>query len=332
MDANAGDAKDAGGAATAAGDGAAAGTVVTRNPVFPFTAVTGQDELSLALTLCAVDPGIGGVLALGDRGTGKTTLVRSLAGLLARAGVDAPVVDVPLGVTEDRLIGSLDVDVALAEGRTAFRPGLLADAHGGFLYIDEVNLLDDHLVDVLLDVAASGVNIVERDGVSHSHPARFTLVGSGNPEEGDLRPQLEDRFGLSVDVRTIADPATRVAIVRARLAFDEDPEGFVAAHEDGEEELAARIAAARVALPSVELPDAVLVDVIDACVTAGCTGHRSEIVLSRAARAHAALRGAREVGRDDVAAVLRPSLRHRVPREAFDTPELVDARLVVPWD
>lgn len=300
-------------------------------PAFPFTAVIGQDELSLALTLCAVDPRIGGVLALGDRGTGKTTLVRSLAGLLARAGVDASVVDVPLGVTEDRLIGSLDVDVALAEGRTAFRPGLLADADGGFLYIDEVNLLDDHLVDVLLDVAASGVNIVERDGVSHSHPARFTLVGSGNPEEGDLRPQLEDRFGLSVNVRTIADPATRVAIVRSRLAFDADPAGFAAAHAAEEDALAARIAAARAGLGDVALPDPVLVDVIDACVSSGCTGHRSEIVLSRAARAHAALRGAREVSRDDISAVLVPALRHRVPREAFDTPELVDARIEAPW-
>lgn len=300
-------------------------------PAFPFTAIIGQPELTRALTLNAVDPAIGGVLALGDRGTGKTTLVRSLAGLLARAGIGAPVVDVPLGITEDRLIGSLDVDVALSEGRTEFRPGLLHDAHGGFLYIDEVNLLDDHLVDVLLDVAASGVNIVERDGLSESHPARFVLVGSGNPEEGDLRPQLEDRFGMSCAVHTVTDPATRVSIVRSRLAFDANPAGFVSDHAAAEEQLAADIARARDNLAATELSGDMLLTVIETCLNAGCVGHRAEIVACRAARAHAALRGAPSVTEQDVAVVSHAVLRHRVPREAFDTPELIDRRLDALW-
>ncbi|QTH59904.1 ATP-binding protein [Corynebacterium hindlerae] len=290
--------------------------------MYPFTSIVGQDELKTALLLCAVDPLIGGVLALGDRGTGKTTTVRALGELL-----DDPVVDCPLGVTEDRLIGSMDIDHALATGETKLRPGLLADAHGGFLYIDEINLLDDHLVDVLLDVAASGVNIVEREGISHTHPARFVLVGSGNPEEGELRPQLQDRFGLATWVHTLTDPTLRLRIVRDRLAFDADPEGFVAAARPAQDTLQADIARARQELPQVALDDAALVQIIELCAAAGTVGHRGELVVTRAATAHAALRGATEVTTEDIRAVARLALRHRVATEPFETPADVEERL-----
>ncbi|NYI04800.1 ATP-binding protein [Allostreptomyces psammosilenae] len=302
-------------------------TAPSAAPVFPFTAVLGQAELKRALLLNAVDAGIGGVLALGDRGTGKSTTVRALGALLERAGIPAPVVDLPLGATEDRVVGSLDIEAALVGGERRFAPGLLADAHRGFLYIDEVNLLDDYLVDLLLDVAAGGVNHVERDGVSHSHPARFVLVGSGNPEEGDLRPQLEDRFGLSTHVTTITDRALRTRIVRARLAFDADPAGFVARHADSEAALGRELRAARERLEAVELTEEVLETAVDLCVAGGAVGHRAELVLARAARANAALRGAARVERSDLAAVALPALRHRVPREPFDDPATVDERL-----
>jgi len=244
------------------------------SPVFPFTAVVGQDDLRHALTLCAVDPAVGGVLALGDRGTGKSTTVRGLAQLLAREDLDMPVVDLPLGASEDRVLGSLDIDRAL-RGEVAYAPGLLAAAHGGILYIDEVNLLDDYLVDLLLDVAASGVNTVERDGISHTHPARFVLVGSGNPEEGELRPQLEDRFGLSTPVATIRDVEQRWEIVRRRLAFERDPHGFLAEWAEREERLAARIRLARDRCADVDLEDDLLEAAVRLCVDAGAVGHRA---------------------------------------------------------
>ncbi|MEJ5997903.1 ATP-binding protein [Corynebacterium sp. H130] len=290
--------------------------------MYPFTSIVGQDELKLSLLLCAVDPLIGGVLALGDRGTGKTTTVRALGELLSD-----PVVDCPLGVTEDRLIGSMDIDHALATGETRLRPGLLADAHGGFLYIDEINLLDDHLVDVLLDVAASGVNIVERDGISHTHPARFVLVGSGNPEEGDLRPQLQDRFGLATWVHTMTDPAVRLDIVRRRLAFDADPASFSAAASKAQAQLKQQIDHARTLLPTLQISDELLEHIITLCATAGTVGHRGELVLTRAATAHAALRGSTDVIEADVLAVARLALRHRMATEAFETPADVEERL-----
>jgi Mg-chelatase subunit ChlI len=296
-------------------------------PVFPFTAVLGQDELKQCLLLNAVDPGIGGVLALGDRGTGKTTTVRALGALLRRGGLRSPVVDLPLGATEDRVVGALDIQTALTDGQRRFAPGLLADAHGGFLYVDEVNLLDDYLVDLLLDVAASGVNRVERDGVSHTHPARFVLIGSGNPEEGDLRPQLEDRFGLSTVVTTIADPRLRTEIVRSRLSFDADPATFVLKHEDQEREAGEGIARARDRLESVVVSDGVLEEIVALCIAAGATGHRAELVLTRAARANASLRGADRVEREDLLRVALPALRHRVERNPFDEPADVDAGL-----
>lgn len=296
-------------------------------PVFPFSKIRGQEELKQALLLTAIDPGIGGVLAFGDRGTGKTTTVRALGALLAQGGITAPVIDVPLGVTEDRLIGALDIDVALQEGRSQLRPGLLAEANGGFLYIDEINLLDDHLVDVLLDVAASGRNIIERDGISHVHDARFVLVGSGNPEEGELRPQLQDRFGLALWVHTLSDVQQRLAVVRDRLAFDEDPAGFVAGAAAEEKELATQVAQAREALAEVTLPDDALLQIIDLCTRAECVGHRGEVVLTRAARAHAALHGHDAVRSSDIAAVALATLRHRIRSDAFETPAEIDARL-----
>jgi len=296
------------------------------SPVFPFTAVVGQDELRHALTLCAVDPGVGGVLALGDRGTGKSTTVRGLAQLLAREGLDMPVVDLPLGASEDRVLGSLDIDRAL-RGEIAYAPGLLAAAHGGMLYIDEVNLLDDYLVDLLLDVAASGVNTVERDGVSHTHPARFVLVGSGNPEEGELRPQLEDRFGLSTHIATLDDVEQRWEIVRRRLAFERDPDDFVAQWAEREQRLAARIARARECCDDVIVRDDVLRSAVRICVDARAVGHRADIVLVRAARAAAALAGRPEVTVHDLAAVVVPVLRHRTPRTALESAAAPAARV-----
>ncbi|MFT4087742.1 MAG: AAA family ATPase [Gordonia sp. (in: high G+C Gram-positive bacteria)] len=294
---------------------------------FPFTAVVGQDELKRALLLCSVDPQIGGVLAMGDRGTAKSTLVRSLSAVLALAGAPCPVVDLPLGATEDRVVGALDVEAMLRDGSTEFRPGLLSDAHGGFLYIDEVNLLDDFLVDLLLDVAASGVNVVERDGVSHSHPARFVLVGSGNPEEGRLRPQLEDRFGLSTVVRTIRDVEMRSAIVRQRMRFDADPEAFCARYHDAQARLAERLQLARDRLEAVEIGDDLVAAAVRLCVELGVIGHRGEVVVIRAARAAAALNGRPAASGADLAAAAVPALAHRVERAPFETPATTVARV-----
>ncbi|MBB3037928.1 ATP-binding protein [Hoyosella altamirensis] len=258
---------------------------------FPFTAILGQTDLKNCLLWTAIDPAIGGVLAMGDRGTAKSTTVRALADMLHAAGIAAPVVDLPLGASEDRLLGSLDVDAALARGEVRFRPGLLQEAHRGFLYIDEVNLLDDYLVDLLLDVAASGVNRVERDGLSHQHDAQFVLIGSGNPEEGELRPQLEDRFGLSTHVTTIRDVGVRTEIVRRRLAFDADPDSVLHAFHDQQQDLAGRVSRARSSLGDVAIPDRVSAAAVQLCVECGAIGHRAEIVLVRTARAAAALQG-----------------------------------------
>lgn len=294
---------------------------------FPFTAICGQDELRRGLVLCAVDRQIGGLLALGDRGTGKSTTVRAFGQLLARAGVDSPVVTLPLGATEDRVIGSLDIEAALVRGEQRFSPGLLAEADLGFLYVDEINLLDDYLVDVLLDVAASGTNLVEREGISHSHPARFVLVGSGNPEEGELRPQLEDRFGLSCHVRTITDVATRAEIIRRRVAFNDDPEEFAAVFAESDKALAGEVIAARARLKDVAMGDDVIEFIVRLCVATGAVGHRGELVLASVSRAAAALAGRDHVTVDDVSANALLALRHRTPREAFDSPESIDARL-----
>ncbi|MFC9979257.1 ATP-binding protein [Gordonia sp. NPDC127522] len=294
---------------------------------YPFTAVLGHDSLKSALLMTAVDPGISGVLAMGDRGTAKSTLIRSLGDLMTTAGMTAPVVDLPLGATEDRVVGALDVDRALRDEEAVFRPGLLAEAHGGYLYIDEVNLLDDFLVDLLLDVAASGFNIVERDGISHRHPARFVLVGSGNPEEGQLRPQLEDRFGLSTHVQTINDVALRTRIVRHRLEFDSDPDGFAGRFAVSQHRLAERLTTARRLVDEVEVGDRALESAVRLCVEVGAVGHRGEVMLIRAARALAALREHPTVTSADLADAAIPVLRHRIPRNQFEGPAAPSARV-----
>jgi magnesium chelatase subunit I len=321
-------------------------------PPFPFSAIVGQAELKLALLLCVVSPTIGGVMVMGHRGTAKSTAVRALAAMLppikavagcayscapdrtaglcehcARPGKAAPaakitavpVVDLPLGATEDRVCGTLDIERALTQGVQAFAPGLLARANRGFLYIDEVNLLEDHLVDVLLDVAASGTNVVEREGISIRHPARFVLVGSGNPEEGDLRPQLLDRFGLHARIVTITDVEERVEIVRRRRQYDADPFGFAAAWEKETARLQRKIKAAQKRLPGVVLPDPVLYKIAELCVKLEIDGHRGELTLSRTATALAALEGRDEVHAADVRRITVMALRHRLRKDPLET-------------
>jgi len=281
---------------------------------FPFSAIAGQDEMKLALLIAAIDPSVGGVLVFGDRGTGKSTAVRGLAALLPRV----PMVDLPLGATEDRVVGALNLERALAEGVKAFEPGLLARADRGFLYVDEVNLLEDHLVDLLLDVAASGENVVERDGLSVRHPARFVLVGSGNPEEGELRPQLLDRFGLSVEVRTPPDVATRVEVMRRRDAFDREPETFCRGWRREDGKVRARVEDARERLPRVDAGDGVLEGVATLCQKVGTDGLRAELTVFRAARALAALENSPCIGPNHVRRVAPPALRHRLRRDPLD--------------
>ena len=322
-------------------------------PIYPFSAVVGQHEMKRALLVAAVDAGVGGVLVFGDRGTGKSTAVRAMPALLpemrvvegCRYGCDprangarcaechdrarggrrvatrmapVPVVDLPLGATEDRLVGALDLERALTRGEKAFEPGLLARAHRGFLYVDEVNLLEDHLVDLLLDVAASGENVVEREGISVRHPARFVLVGSGNPEEGELRPQLLDRFGLSVEVTTPAEIADRVEVVRRRDAFDRDPHAFMARWAAEDAKVRRRIARARKLLPSVEVPDGALTLAATLCMALGTDGLRGELTLMRAARAAAALDGDTRVEAEHLRAMAPSALRHRLRRDPLD--------------
>ena len=323
-----------------------------RRVPFPFTAIVGQEEMKLALLIAAVDQSVGGVMVFGDRGTGKSTAVRALAALLppmkavegcryncdpaqpdrlcaeCRARqkhealrakkVPVPVVDLPLGATEDRVVGALDLERALTKGEKAFEPGLLARAHRGFLYIDEVNLLEDHLVDLLLDVAASGENVVEREGLSVRHPAKFVLVGSGNPEEGELRPQLLDRFGLSVDVKTPTVLQDRIEVIRRRDAFERDAAGFAARWEKEEAKVRRRIEKAKARLPEIVVPDAVLESAARLCMTLGADGLRGELTLMRAARALAGLEGDREVTDAHLRAVAPPSLRHRLRRNVLD--------------
>ena len=320
---------------------------------FPFSAIVGQDEMKLAILIAAVDPSIGGVLVFGDRGTGKSTAVRALAALLpkmrvvagcpygcdpaaiamacavctgpgAAAGkakervVAVPVVDLPLGATEDRVVGALDLERALAQGVKAFEPGLLARAHRGFLYVDEVNLLEDHLVDLLIDVAASGENVVEREGLSVRHPARFVLVGSGNPEEGELRPQLLDRFGLSVEVTTPGDVPSRIEVVKRREAFERDGAAFVERWRKDDERIRRRIVAAKARLHDVVVADAVLERAARLCLLLGTDGLRGELTLMRAARAVAALDGDAAVGDAHLKRIAAPALRHRLRRSPLD--------------
>jgi len=320
--------------------------------VFPFSAIVGQEDMKLSLQMAAVDASIGGVLVLGDRGTGKTTAMRALAALLPAISVvedcrfachpdhienlcdecqrrqqqgalsavsrATPVVDLPLGASEDRVVGALDLEKALTVGVKAFEPGLLAAANRGFLYIDEVNLLEDHLVDLLLDVAVSGVNVVERDGLSIRHAARFLLVGSGNPEEGELRPQLLDRFGLSVEVTTPQDIDQRMSIVRLRDDFERDPEAFAQKYNPQDEDICVQITKARTMLADVAVPDAALRTISELCVALGTDGLRGELTLLRACRSYAALSNVTTVDSAHIHRVAAMSLRHRLRRDPLD--------------
>lgn len=330
-------------------------------PVFPFTAIVGQDEMKLALILNVIDPKIGGVMIMGDRGTGKSTTVRALVDLLPEIDVVANdsfnsdpkdpelmsqevrekiqknepleitkrkicMVDLPLGATEDRVCGTIDIEKALTEGVKAFEPGLLAKANRGILYVDEVNLLDDHLVDVLLDSAASGWNTVEREGISISHPARFILVGSGNPEEGELRPQLLDRFGMHAQIGTVKDPQLRVQIVDQRASFDESPVAFRKDCDDSQSKLTARIAEARKLLPLVQIDFESRVKISQMCSELGVDGLRGDIVTNRASQAIAAFEGRVQVTPEDIYRVSPLCLRHRLrkdPLESIDTGDKV---------
>ena len=328
-------------------------TAPRKRRVFPFTAVIGQEEMKLALLLNVIDPRIGGVMIMGDRGTGKSTTIRALADLLPDIEVVAgdpynssasdpdlqssevrermvqgenlsteprqvPMVDLPLGATEDRLCGTIDIEKALSEGVRAFEPGLLAKANRGLLYVDEVNLLDDHLVDVLLDSAASGWNTVEREGVSVRHPARFVLIGSGNPEEGELRPQLLDRFGMSVEVRTVRDPELRVQVVDQRTAFDSDPDAFTGAVENNQNALQQRVVDAQQRLAEVTIDEDLRLRISAVCGELDVDGLRGDIVTNRAARALAAFEGRTEVTEEDVARVASCCLRHRLRKDPLE--------------
>lgn len=296
-------------------------------PPYPFSAIVGHDRLLLALLLCAVRPEIGGVLVRGEKGTAKSTAVRALAAVLGQADPGARLAELPIGATEDRVVGSLDLRKVLREGEHAFAPGLLADAHGGVLYVDEVNLLADHLVDILLDAAAMGEVHVERDGVSHTYPSRFVLIGTMNPEEGELRPQLLDRFGLAIDLRASRDVAVRSEVVRRRLGYEADPAAFAARYAAADTELAARLAAARSRLPGVALPDAELRRIAGVCAAFDVDGMRADLVVARTATAHAAWRGVDTVDEHDVRVAVELALPHRRRRDPFDDPGIDPGRL-----
>lgn len=336
---------------------------MSRRPAhtYPFSAIVGQETLKTALLLNAVDPRVGGVLIRGEKGTAKSTAVRALAAVLPAIDVvegcrfscdpadpgswcsecrerreagplpkvqrPASVVELPVSATEDRLVGTLDLEYALKHGERVYEAGLLARANRSILYVDEVNLLDDHLVDTLLDAAAMGVNTVEREGVSFTHPARFILVGTMNPEEGDIRPQLLDRFGLCVDVEAVREPEARVEIVRRRQAFEEDPTGFARGWADAEDAAQSRVKHARLRLPQVTVSDEILYAIANLALTAGVDGHRADQVMARAAAAYAALDSRNEVGLADVTAVAPLVLAHRLRRTLFDEPRLDSAAL-----
>jgi magnesium chelatase subunit I len=322
-------------------------------PVFPFTAIVGQEEMKLALILNVIDPKIGGVMIMGDRGTGKSTTIRAIADLLPSISVvtndpfnshptdynlmsdsvkesvsngkeldtkliNVPMIDLPLGATEDRVCGTIDIEKALNEGIKTFEPGLLAKANRGILYVDEVNLLDDHLVDILLDSAASGWNTVEREGISIRHPARFVLVGSGNPEEGELRPQLLDRFGMHAEIRTVKDPSLRVQIVEQRSQFDQDPNVCLEEYKDRQNSLKKNISDAQKILPNITIDFSLRMKISQVCGELDVDGLRGDIVTNRAAKALAAYKGKKYVEVNDVKEVITLCLRHRLRKDPLE--------------
>jgi len=326
----------------------------TNRPIFPFTAIVGQEEMKLALALNVIDPKIGGVIIMGDRGTGKSTTIRAITDILPEIEVikDDPfnshpndfelmsdevrssiekgirmevdlkkvmMVDLPLGATEDRVCGTIDIEKALTDGVKAFEPGLLAKANRGILYVDEVNLLDDHLVDILLDSAASGWNTVEREGISIRHPARFVLVGSGNPEEGELRPQLLDRFGMHSEIRTVKSPELRVQIVEQRSEFDKNPQESLAKYRDKQEEFRRKIINAQKLLPQVSIEYDLRVKISQVCSELDVDGLRGDIVTNRASRAYAAYEGRTSVTSSDIKAIITMCLRHRLRKDPLET-------------
>jgi magnesium chelatase subunit I len=323
-------------------------------PIFPFTAIVGQDEMKLALQLNVIDPKIGGVIIMGDRGTGKSTTIRAIADLLPEitivkddpfnshisdvelmssdvlnsiqndieletALINLPMVDLPLGATEDRVCGTIDIEKALTEGIKAFEPGLLAKANRGILYVDEVNLLDDHLVDILLDSAASGWNTVEREGISIRHPARFVLVGSGNPEEGELRPQLLDRFGMHAEIRTVRDPILRVQIVQERTSFDRNPEEWLNKYEIVQNDLRQKLIAAKEILTEVTIAYELRVNISKVCSVLNVDGLRGDIVVNRAAKAYTAYDQRKVVTKDDINKIIVLCLRHRLRKDPLES-------------
>nr|YP_009294099.1 Mg-protoporyphyrin IX chelatase [Hildenbrandia rubra]AOM67341.1 Mg-protoporyphyrin IX chelatase [Hildenbrandia rubra] len=325
-------------------------------PVFPFTAIIGQDEMKLALILNVIDPKIGGVIIMGDRGTGKSTTIRAIADLLPKISVvkddpfnshpsnielmsndvkqtieknmrittqliDIPMIDLPLGATEDRVCGTIDIEKALVDGVKAFEPGLLAKVNRGILYIDEVNLLDDHLVDVLLDSSASGWNTVEREGISIRHPSRFVLVGSGNPEEGELRPQLLDRFGMHAEIRTVKDPTLRVEIVEQRNQFDQNPQQYIQIYQEKQKKLKQTIVNAQKLLSSVIIDKHLKLKISEICGQLEVDGLRGDIVTNRAAKALCAFQGKTQVSITDIKKVITLCLRHRLRKDPLEAIE-----------
>jgi magnesium chelatase subunit I len=319
--------------------------------IFPFTAIVDQDEMKLALILNVIDPSIGGVLIMGEKGTAKSTTVRALADLLPEIEVikgcrfncspEGPfcsdclekikngnnletekkkmrVVELPLGVTEDRVVGTLDIEHAIKKGEKRFEPGILAEANRNFLYIDEVNLLEDHIVDLLLDSAAMGINTVEREGISFTHPARFILVGTMNPEEGELRPQLLDRFGLCVQVNSLRDKSLRMEVLKRKAEFDDDPEGFLRKWEPEQKKLLEKILKAKENLKKVEIDDEALYLVVEITSELNLDGHRADIVMLKSARAYTAFNGREKITSEEIKKVAPLALRHRLKRLPFE--------------
>ena len=308
---------------------------------FPFAAIIGQEEMKLALQLNVIDPKIGGVMIMGDRGTGKSTTIRALADLLPdiqiikndpfntdpkglpnqyeTENIKIPMVELPLGATEDRVCGTINLKEVLSGGKNTFEPGLLARANRGLLYVDEINLLDDHLVDVLLDSAASGWNTVEREGISIKHPAKFILIGSGNPEEGELRPQLLDRFGMHAEIKTISDPLLRVRIVEERISFDQAPQVWLDRYKNEQLEIQSRIVNAQNSLSKVTISKEFQLKISQICSQLQIEGLRGDIVSTRAAKALAAFECRTEVTLDDIKRTISLCLRHRLRRDPMES-------------